>query len=46
MRLQKFSENWVSAPEGGLVIARVFGNKDPFIRAIESLPERLMLVRK
>jgi AcrR family transcriptional regulator len=34
----------VSALEGGLVIARVSGNVAPFMRAIESLPERLMLM--
>lgn len=38
------SQDAVSALEGGLVIARVSGNRAPFIRAIESLPARLMLV--
>ena len=38
------AQDAVSALEGGLVIARVSGNRAPFIRAIESLPERLMLV--
>ena len=36
------AQDAVSALEGGLVIARVSGNRDPFVRAIESLPERLM----
>jgi TetR/AcrR family transcriptional repressor of lmrAB and yxaGH operons len=36
----------VSTIEGGLVIARVSGNRGPFIRAIESLPERFMLLRR
>jgi TetR/AcrR family transcriptional repressor of lmrAB and yxaGH operons len=38
------AQDAVSALEGGLVIARVAGNRAPFMRAIESLPERLMLV--
>lgn len=38
------AQDAVSALEGGLVIARVSGNRAPFMRAIESLPERLMLV--
>jgi AcrR family transcriptional regulator len=38
------AQDVVSALEGGLVIARVSGNRAPFMRAIESLPERLMLV--
>jgi TetR/AcrR family transcriptional repressor of lmrAB and yxaGH operons len=38
------AQDAVSALEGGLVIARVSGNRDPFVRAIESLPERLMLL--
>jgi TetR/AcrR family transcriptional regulator, lmrAB and yxaGH operons repressor len=38
------AQDAVSALEGGLVIARVSGNRAPFIRAIESLPARLMLV--
>jgi TetR/AcrR family transcriptional repressor of lmrAB and yxaGH operons len=37
------AQDAVSALEGGLVIARVSGNRAPFIRAIESLPERLIL---
>ena len=37
------AQDAVSAIEGGLVIARVSGNGGPFIRAIESLPERFML---
>ena len=38
------AQDAVSALEGSLVIARVSGNRAPFMRAIESLPERLMLV--
>lgn len=38
------AQDAVSALEGGLVIARVSGNTAPFLRAIESLPERLMPV--
>ena len=38
------AQDAVSALEGGLVIARVSGNRAPFKRAIESLPERLMPV--
>ncbi len=38
------AQDAVSALEGGLVIARVSGNRAPFMRAIESLPERLMPV--
>lgn len=38
------AQDAVSALEGGLVIARVSRNRDPFMRAIESLPERLMLL--
>jgi AcrR family transcriptional regulator len=38
------AQDAVSALEGGLVIARVSGNRAPFLRAIESLPERLLLV--
>ena len=38
------AEGAVAALEGGLVIARVSGNTAPFLRAIESLAERLMLV--
>ncbi|HLH32191.1 MAG TPA: TetR/AcrR family transcriptional regulator [Terriglobia bacterium] len=37
------AQDAVSALEGGLVISRVSGNRSPFLRAIESLPERLML---
>ncbi len=37
------AEDAVAALEGGLVIARVSANTAPFLRAIESLPERLML---
>jgi TetR/AcrR family transcriptional regulator, lmrAB and yxaGH operons repressor len=40
------AQDAVSAIEGGLVIARVSGNRGPFIRAIESLPERFTLLRK
>jgi len=40
------AQDAVSALEGGLVIARVSGNRGPFIRAIESLPERFMLLRR
>jgi TetR/AcrR family transcriptional repressor of lmrAB and yxaGH operons len=36
------AQDAVSALEGGLVIARVSGNRGPFMRAIESLPKRLM----
>jgi len=36
------AQDAVAALEGGLVIARVSGNRTPFLRAIESLPERLM----
>ena len=38
------AQDAVSALEGGLVIARVSGSRAPFLRAIESLPERLMRV--
>lgn len=38
------AQDAVSALEGGLVIARASGNRDPFMRAIESLSERLMLL--
>lgn len=38
------AQDAVSALEGGLVIARVSGSRGPFLRAIESLPERLMRV--
>lgn len=38
------AQDAVSVLEGGLVIARVSGSKAPFMRAIESLPERLMRV--
>ncbi len=38
------AQDAVAALEGGLVIARVSGNRAPFLRAIESLRERLTLV--
>jgi TetR/AcrR family transcriptional repressor of lmrAB and yxaGH operons len=40
------AQDAVAAIEGGLVIARVSGSTGPFIRAIESLPERFMLLRR
>ena len=36
------AQDAVSALEGGLVVARVSGNTAPFLRAIESLPARLL----
>jgi AcrR family transcriptional regulator len=36
------AEDAIAALEGGLVLARVSGNRQPFLRALESLPERLM----
>jgi AcrR family transcriptional regulator len=38
------AQDAVSALEGGLVVARVSGNTGPFLRAIDSLPARLMPV--
>jgi AcrR family transcriptional regulator len=40
------AQDAVSAIEGGLVVARVSGNRGPFLRAVESLPERLMVLRR
>jgi AcrR family transcriptional regulator len=36
------AEDAVAAIEGGLVLARVSGDRGAFLRAIESLPDRLM----
>ena len=36
------AEDAVAALEGALIVARVSGNRKPFHRAVESLPERLV----